>query len=81
MEVLGEAGFSDVSTVAVDVKGELGELTDFIPRHITATPMAAAYAAAPEEKRRAVVEHVVRDLTPHRDAGSWFGTWVISARP
>ena len=40
----------------------LGELAAWIPRHLSATPLAAAFDRAPPEVRRAIVDNVSRAL-------------------
>jgi hypothetical protein len=45
---------------------DLPALTEFVPRHISATPMAAGYAAAPAGAQRAVVDEIVGHLVQYQ---------------
>jgi ubiquinone/menaquinone biosynthesis C-methylase UbiE len=82
---LESAGFSAVRVSAVDVKTDFaGHLARFIPRHISATPIATAFREAPAKSRRAVVDRVVDQLgarVDRADDGALFRTWVFLARP
>ena len=44
----------------------LPPLPDFVPRHVSATRMAAGFGAAAAEARRAVVDEVTRRLAAYK---------------
>ncbi|MCB1036265.1 MAG: hypothetical protein KDD47_20745, partial [Acidobacteria bacterium] len=56
--LLEEAGFVEVEAVVERLDLDLPPLADFLPRHVSATPMARGYHAASDEARRAVLEDV-----------------------
>jgi hypothetical protein len=77
-------GLSDEETIRALVKGAGGTdpkitvhpldlklpiLSEFIPRHVRATPMEAGFSAASPEKRRAVVEEVSEGLVSYDTGG------------
>jgi SAM-dependent methyltransferase len=61
--VIAGAGFHNIALEAATLELELPPLFEFVPRHISATPMAAGYAAATEDARSAVVRDVVEDMS------------------
>jgi len=67
-ELIELAGFRDVEIKVRQLDLSLPELTDFVPRHVSATPMAAGFAAAPEAARRAVVDAMSERLASHATA-------------
>ena len=64
--LLSDAGFDAVVSEPASLELELPPLSEFVPRHISATPMAAGYAAATEEARAAVIRDVVEAMARHR---------------
>jgi len=50
----------------VQLELDVPALTEFVPRHISATPMAAGYAAAPVDTQRAVVDAIVGHLAQYQ---------------
>lgn len=60
--LLSGAGFTNLEAVAKRLELDLPNLLAFVPRHVSATPMAAGFDAAPRETRRAVVESVANVL-------------------
>lgn len=60
--MLSAAGFVDVAADLLKLDINLPALRDFIPRHVGATPMSAAFSSAPPAIRNAVVEDIVREL-------------------
>lgn len=60
--LLTGAGFKNVRATVKQLDLELPELPDFVPRHVSATPMSAGFRAASEEARRAVVNEVSEQL-------------------
>jgi ubiquinone/menaquinone biosynthesis C-methylase UbiE len=60
--LVADAGFDDVVSTSATLNLELPPLSEFVPRHISATPMAAGYAAATENARAAVIRDVVEGM-------------------
>jgi SAM-dependent methyltransferase len=58
--LLTGAGLRDVEIETATLDLELPPLTEFVPRHVSATPMAAGFGAASEEARQAVIDEIVR---------------------
>ncbi len=58
------SGFRQVKMSAAHLELTLPPLSQFIPRHVSATPMAAAFDAAPPATRNAVIADVTRQLAP-----------------
>src|SRR5690606_1979760 len=65
------AGFQRFEAVIEELELPLPELADFVPRHIGATPMAAGFQSATEERQRAVVQDVADELARFRGQGGW----------
>jgi SAM-dependent methyltransferase len=62
--LLAGAEFHQVNISAVHLDLPLPPPAEFIPRHISATPMAAAFDAASPAARNAVITDVTRQLAP-----------------
>lgn len=60
--LLDGAGFKDRRTTEKELDVELPSLVDFVPRHISATPMARGFQAATREQQHAVVEDIRKEL-------------------
>lgn len=60
--LLRDAGFRDVRVVTESFDLALGSLSEWVPRHLAATPLAAAFAAAPAGTRAAIVDNVAAAL-------------------
>jgi ubiquinone/menaquinone biosynthesis C-methylase UbiE len=60
--LLTDAGFKNVKATVKQLDLELPKPRDFVPRHVSATPMSAGFNAASEEARRAVVNDVSEHL-------------------
>ena len=60
--LLAEAGFDGVVSATTPLDLAFPPLSEFVPRHISATPMAAGYAAATEDARAAVVRDVIEGM-------------------
>lgn len=56
--LLSGAGFESVEATIERLDLELPKPEDFVPRHVSATPMSTGFYAASEEARRAVVRDV-----------------------
>ena len=59
------AGFSNLRTTVKQLDLRLPVLSDFVPRHVSATPMAAGFNSASPEKRHAVIENVSDKLASY----------------
>jgi SAM-dependent methyltransferase len=79
-DLLTGAGLDDVTVEDVELDVRLGDLSVFIPRHISSTPMAIAFRGAGEEAVEHVVEEVERRLDPQhtRDVRVPFRQWVAT---
>lgn len=66
--LLTSAGAGDVDVREVRLDLALAPLDEFVPRHITATPMAAGFERAPVAARLAVTGSVLEDLESYRTA-------------
>ena len=60
--LLDSAGFTNIEMTVKQLELELPELTDFVPRHISATPMAAGFNAAEQAAQQAVIQEVSAQL-------------------
>jgi SAM-dependent methyltransferase len=63
--LLAGAGFKNVKTTVKELNLELPKPQDFVPLHVSATPMSAGFHAALEEARRAVIRDVSEHLSPY----------------
>jgi len=63
------AGFGSVEMTVTQLDLPLPPLAEFVPRHISATPMAAGFAQASPEVQRAVVEDVATQLRQYETNG------------
>lgn len=83
-KLLFEAGFGDVTMTVGQLDLRLPVLNEFIPRHVSATPMAAGFAGALPEVQQAVVGEVVGWLEAYalEDGGVQvpFRAYLIRAR-
>lgn len=61
--LLKTAGFEQVEITTTQLDFPLPPLDEFVPRHISATPMAAGFSQAPDSVQQAVVQDVGKDLT------------------
>jgi ubiquinone/menaquinone biosynthesis C-methylase UbiE len=68
LELLEEAGFIDIEILVRELKLPLPNLESFIPDHISATPLAAGFNAAPEAARQTVIRQMVERLAPYAAA-------------
>lgn len=64
--LLTGAGFKNVKAIVKQLYLELPKPQDFVPRHVSATPMSTGFYAASEEARRAVVHDVSEQLVPYK---------------
>jgi ubiquinone/menaquinone biosynthesis C-methylase UbiE len=63
--LLSAAGFGEATAAIEELHLELPEIREFVPRHVSATPLAASFRAAPERARQAVVGEVAERLAPY----------------
>lgn len=59
LALLVGAGFERVEISTTLLELDLPPMEDFVPLHISATAVAAGYKAAPEDRRRAVVQEII----------------------
>ena len=68
--LLRDAGLRDVDATVKQLDLPLPRPGDFVPRHVSATPMAAGFSAASEEARSAVIDDVTEQLRQYEtDSG------------
>jgi SAM-dependent methyltransferase len=60
--LLQEAGLTTIEVSVQQLDLPLPDLEEFVPRHILATPLAAAYNAAPPAAQQAVIDDVIAQL-------------------
>ena len=63
--LLDEAGFEKIEIVTKQLDLPLPKLTEFVPRHISATPMVAGFSRAPESIQRTVINEVSEKLSKY----------------
>jgi ubiquinone/menaquinone biosynthesis C-methylase UbiE len=68
--LLNDAGLRNVEIDMIDMNLELPPLKDFVPRHISATPMATGFNTATERARRAVIDDVIRSVSGYMRGAS-----------
>ncbi len=68
--LLSEARFRNVEMTVEQLDLDLPKAHEFVPRHISATPMTAGFSAASEEVQSAVVQEMSERLAPYEtDSG------------
>jgi len=68
--LVGDAGFQRIEMTVKQLDLQLPNLTDFVPRHISATPMSVGFNAASQAAQEAVVQDVLQQLVSYEtDAG------------
>ncbi|MEZ4650094.1 MAG: class I SAM-dependent methyltransferase [Candidatus Eisenbacteria bacterium] len=60
--LLVEAGFAQLETTVEELTLELPRADDFVPRHVSATPMSVGFSSASEDARQAVVRDVTERM-------------------
>lgn len=68
--LLADAGFRDVASSVKQLDLLLPAVPAFVPRHIESTPMAPAFAAAPQAAREAIVRDMDERLANYRADGA-----------
>ncbi len=63
--LLTGAGFNNMQLTVKELDLELPKPRDFVPRHVSATPMSTGFHTASEEARQAVVDDVSEQLAPY----------------
>lgn len=63
--LVAEAGFKGVKTIVEELNLELPKPQDFVPLHVSATPMSPGFSAASEDARRAVVQDMSEHLAQY----------------
>jgi hypothetical protein len=69
--LLTATGFGQTETAVTQLDLPFPDLVGFIPRHISATPMAAGYSRAEESIRQKVVNEVVAALEQYCENGRY----------
>ena len=67
--LLRQAGFEHIEMHTTQLDLALPPLAEFIPRHISATPMAAGFNRAPESMQKVVIEEVIEKLKGYEENG------------
>ena len=67
--LLEEAGFGQIDMSVTQLDLSLPKLTEFVPRHISATPMSAGFNRASEEVQQIVVKNVTEKLSRYETDG------------
>ncbi len=70
LTLLRSAGFDDIEIMVQQLDLPLPTLSEFIPRHIGATPLAAGYNAAPPSAQQAVIDEMIAQLAHRETNGS-----------
>lgn len=68
--LLESAGFTNIEMTVKQLELDLPELTDFVPRHISATPMATGFNAAEQAAQQAVIQEVSAQLALYESTDS-----------
>ncbi len=63
--LLTGAGFKNVKMAVKQLDLELPKPRDFVPQHVSATPMATSFHAASEDARRAVIHDMSEQLVQY----------------
>ncbi len=80
--LLEAAGYTHSGVEVKQLGLRLPALSEFVPRHVSATPMAAGFSAASPEKRQAVVKEVSERLSSHVSGNGVcvpFRTYLVEA--
>ncbi|GIK42188.1 MAG: hypothetical protein BroJett011_60210 [Chloroflexota bacterium] len=64
--LLDKAGFRAIEVAATQLELELPPVEEFVPRHISATPMAVGFNTASEAERQAVLNDLAARLAPFK---------------
>jgi SAM-dependent methyltransferase len=67
--LLATAGFIQIEVINRQLDLPLPDLKEFIPRHISATPLAAGYNAAPASTQQALIEQMTTQLASYATNG------------
>lgn len=65
-QLLQKAGFTEITISEKEIALPLPDLSEFIPRHISATPMAAGFNQATKQTQQQIIETVI-DQVRHFD--------------
>ena len=68
-ELLQNAGFGQIETSVAQLDLPLPELTDWVPRHISATPMAASFRQSALTVQARVIQDVIAELGTYSHNG------------
>ena len=67
-DLLTGSGFTNARATVKQLDLELPHPRDFVPHHVSATPMSAGFHAASEEARRAVIDEVSERMKRYETA-------------
>lgn len=60
-----EAGFNDLDAMVKQLDLDIPKPADFVPRHVSATPMAEGFQAAPKDAKEAMIQEVSKQLAQY----------------
>lgn len=67
--LLDEAGFGQIDMHVAQLDLSLPKLAEFVPRHISATPMAAGFSRASAAVQQAIIREVAEPLSRYQVNG------------
>lgn len=67
--LLKEAGFEQIDRTITRLDLPLPQLTEFVPRHISATPMAAGFSRAGESMQQSIIQEATEKLSSYETDG------------
>ena len=65
-KTVNEARFSDVKTTISEIALPLPPISEFVPKHINATPMGAGYNNASASKQQAILDELTQKLASYQ---------------
>src|SRR5690606_31717468 len=80
--LVAQAGFRDCETTIEEMHLQLPDLRDFVPRHVSATPMAMGFRSATHEQQDAVIQEMVEKMALYRTQDGFripFRTHLVKA--
>lgn len=67
--LLEQVGFGEITLSVAQLDLPLTDLEEFVPRHISATPMSAGFNQADESVQRQIIQEITDKLAPYRVNG------------
>jgi ubiquinone/menaquinone biosynthesis C-methylase UbiE len=80
--LLQDTGFTHIEMSIYQLDLALPHLQDFVPKHISATPMAAGFNAASLDAQQSAIQTVEEQLAPYRTSNGVrvpFSTYIVKA--